>query len=323
MYPLKFKPILFQKIWGGLNLKKFCNKPIKGKKIGESWELSTIEGYISVVKNGIYKGKTITDLINYYPIEILGYNYLKYKEHFPLLIKFIDAAENLSIQVHPDDNYAKQKNYQNGKSELWYIINAQQDSYIIAGFNTKITKEEFLYYLTTNNVELILNKIYVKRGDFIYIPAGTIHAIGKGIVLAEIQQSSDITYRVYDYNRKDNNGNLRPLHIEDAINVLNFNAINNQPIKYEPVQNMSVEILRSPYFYVNFINCLTESSFIYKNKEDKFKILIFTNGYGFLESENFDKIEYSAGDTFLIPAINKEFAITSKLKTDIIEVFLE
>ncbi|MCX7954672.1 MAG: class I mannose-6-phosphate isomerase [Bacteroidales bacterium] len=322
-YPLKFKPILHIKLWGGLNLKKFCNKPIKGKKVGESWELSTIENNISIVKNGSLKGKTLTELLNLYPYEILGKNFVKYKEKFPLLIKFIDASENLSIQVHPNDSYAQLKHKQNGKNEMWYIVNAEKDSYIVAGFNRKLSKDEFLEHLKNNSIEKILNKIYVKKGDVIYIPAGTIHSIGKGIVLAEIQQASDITYRVYDYNRKDENGNLRPLHIEDAINVLDFDSINIQPITYEIKDEGSTKILRCPYFSVNLISCIIGSSYYYKNEDNNFKIIMIINGYGTIENEQFQKIEYAAGDTFLIPAAIEHFKINSKLKSDILEIFSE
>ena len=225
LYPLKFSPILKDKIWGGTKLKSLFNKPAETDKLGESWELSGYEGDESVVTNGFLKGNNLTELIEIYMGELIGDTIFdEYGMSFPLLFKLIDANENLSIQVHPGDEVAAERHNSYGKTEMWYVVDADPGSELIIGFSEDCSRETYLDAMASDRVEDLLQKVPVKKGDVFFIPAGRVHAIGEGVVVAEIQQSSDITYRIYDYKRKDDNGNERELHTEQALDVINFEA---------------------------------------------------------------------------------------------------
>jgi len=320
-YPLKFYPIYKEKIWGNKKIVEYFKKSSTLSKIGESYELSCTNTDVSIIANGIFKGLPIKDLIKKYPIEILGQNvYNKYKDFFPLLFKFIDANDNLSIQVHPDDNYAKLKYNLPGKTEMWYIIDAEEKSYIIAGFSKKINKNEFINLLNNNEIEKVLNKIPVKAGDVIFIPAGLIHSIGKGILLAEIQQNTDITYRIYDYDRIDETGKKRELHINDALNVINFDFINFQPIKYNSVKNSISNIIKCDYFTVNEIK-VNKFKINISNANNTFKVLMIIKGKGKIKYGNYTEI-FTLGETILIPAILTNVEIETEEETLILETTL-
>lgn len=222
MYPLFFYDVYKDYIWGGRNLKRFGKKLPSGIT-GESWEISCHPDGPGIVCEGPCKGKKLEDLINEYPEEIMGKYIVKsFGKVFPLLVKFIDAENKLSVQVHPDDDYALVHENENGKNEMWYILAAKPGAKLIYDVKKDTSKSEFKRKLTEGNPEDCLNFVNVKEGDIIYIPAGLIHAIGEGIVLIEIQQNSNSTYRVYDYNRKGKDGKLRPLHIDKAMDVINF-----------------------------------------------------------------------------------------------------
>ena len=231
MYPLKFEPIYKEKIWGGRSLGRKFARELPAGPIGESWELSSHGDDISVVANGSYAGLTLDKLISSNQEEILGQELapdLNASSLFPLLVKIIDARENLSVQVHPDDAYAAENETGgSGKAELWYILNAEPGARIIYGLKEGVSRQEFTEAIGTPGFARLLNQVKVKTGDYFYIPAGTVHAICKGVMLAEIQQSSDLTYRLYDWDRNDDAGNSRELHIDKAIDVINFN--HNQP----------------------------------------------------------------------------------------------
>ena len=234
LYPLKFTPILKEKIWGGNALNNIFSKSSSGNKLGESWELSGYRGDESVVSNGILAGKTLTELIEIYKGELVGSeNYKKYSLSFPLLFKLIDANENLSIQVHPGDEIADKRHNSFGKTEMWYVIDAEPGAELIIGFLKDCSRSEYLDALAVGEVESLLQKVAVSKGDVFYIPAGLVHAIGKGVVVAEIQQSSDITYRIYDYKRTDEKGNERELHTEQALDVINFFAAKEPKMIYQ------------------------------------------------------------------------------------------
>ena len=224
LYPLKFTPIFKEKIWGGNKLEVYLKKNLNGMNhIGESWEISALEGNKTTVANGHLKGLIIDDLINRYGIRFLGENSMnQFGTTFPLLIKYIDANDDLSVQVHPDDNVAKQKHGSFGKTEMWYVLQSDKNARIINGFNTSISKKTYLKALNSNDIFSVLEQQKVKKGDAIFIPAGRVHALGKGVMVAEIQQASDVTYRIFDYNRKDKKGNVRELHIEQALDVIDF-----------------------------------------------------------------------------------------------------
>ncbi|MBP5742670.1 MAG: class I mannose-6-phosphate isomerase, partial [Paludibacteraceae bacterium] len=224
LYPLKFKPILKNRIWGGSKLGTLMNKAVKNdENIGESWELSGLEGNESVVENGYLAGNTINELVEVYLDELVGQKvYDTFGQSFPLLFKFIDANDKLSVQVHPDDDMAQELYGTNGKTEMWYIIDAEKDAELYIGFDGKVDAKQCEEHIKNGTLADVLTVHKVKKGDAYFIPAGTVHAIGKGIILAEIQQSSDITYRLFDYDRKDKDGNKRELHLENALNALHY-----------------------------------------------------------------------------------------------------
>ena len=229
LYPLKFQPILKDKIWGGTKLKTIFGKPAQTDKLGESWELSGYEGDESVVENGFLAGNNLTELIEIYMGELIGDKvYEQFGMSFPLLFKLIDANENLSIQVHPGDEVAAERHGSFGKTEMWYVVDADPGAELIIGFTKDCTRDEYVDALENDQVEELLQNVPVKKGDVFFIPAGLVHAIGKGVVVAEIQQSSDITYRIYDYKRVDDHGNERDLHTAEALDVIDFQLLKIQ-----------------------------------------------------------------------------------------------
>jgi mannose-6-phosphate isomerase len=229
LYPLQFEPILKERIWGGTKLKTFLNKPITSNVTGESWEISTVENDVSIVVNGSFKGKSLNELIYEFPEAVLGTKvYSQFGKQFPLLFKYLDAREDLSIQLHPNDELAKKRHNSFGKTEMWYVMQADADASLIVGFKEKSTPEEYLKHLNNKTIVDILDTKKVKQGDVFFLETGTIHAIGAGIVVAEIQQTSDVTYRVYDFDRVDANGNSRELHIDLALEAINYETVDAQ-----------------------------------------------------------------------------------------------
>lgn len=306
LYPLTFEPILKERIWGGTKLKEYLNKPIRSEITGESWEISTIANDVSVVNSGLYKGKNLNELINLYPKEILGKTvYARFGKQFPLLFKFLDAKGDLSIQVHPNDELAKKRHNSFGKTEMWYVMQADENARLIIGFNENSHKEDYLKHLENKTLPSILNKIKVKKGDTFLLETGTVHAIGAGIVIAEIQQTSDITYRVYDWDRIDANGNGRELHTELALDAINYNATSSKK-EYSPVENESISLVNCPYFKTNIIP-LNGEVLIDKN-DDSFMVLMCTEG-SFELYWNDEEYTYQTGDTVLLPAVLNKFRL--------------
>ncbi|HLV41493.1 MAG TPA: type I phosphomannose isomerase catalytic subunit, partial [Brumimicrobium sp.] len=224
LYPIKFHPILKEKLWGGNKLKTLLNKESHLPNIGESWEISDVEGDTSLVANGSLENQSLKHLLSTYKADLIGEkNYKQFGNSFPLLIKFIDAKEDLSIQLHPNDELAAKRHNSFGKTEMWYVMQTDPDSNLIVGFNQEMTSETYLKHLNEKTLTSILNFDRVKKGDAYFIDVGRIHAIGAGVLLAEIQQTSDITYRVYDWDRVDDKGQSRELHNNLAIDAFNFN----------------------------------------------------------------------------------------------------
>ncbi|MCF6358465.1 MAG: class I mannose-6-phosphate isomerase, partial [Draconibacterium sp.] len=234
LYPLKFKPILLDKIWGGDRINTILNKDLgELPNCGESWEISGVEGNISLVENGFLAGNNLQEIIEIYMGDLVGDSvFKKFGEEFPLLIKFIDAQQDLSIQVHPNDELSKKRHNAYGKTEMWYIIDAKEDALINSGFEGEVTKEQYLKYVEKGNLTDLLHFDKVVEGDVFFIPAGRVHAIGKGVLVAEIQQTSDVTYRIFDYNRKDDKGNLRELHTKLAVDAIDFSYLEEYKTKY-------------------------------------------------------------------------------------------
>ncbi len=325
LYPLKFKPIYKEKIWGGQNLKKYLNKDIEpDKQIGEAWEVSDHFEDNSIVINGELKGKSLHELLTEYKRELLGTKPdARFLERFPLLIKFIDANDKLSVQVHPNDKYANEnENGEFGKTEMWYIVYAEPGAKLIAGLKKGITKEKFIELLNNNNLEEALNYVDIKTGDAIYIPAGRVHAIMPGIVINEIQQNSDVTYRVYDWGRVGMDGKPRELHVEKSLDVINFNDYNIEKLQFEElkVNNNSVfKIVDSEFFKVEKL--VIRGNMKIENNGESFFSFSVIDGNGFIVWEN-EKLPVVKGESFLIPASLSEFTIESDNELVLIKSYL-
>ncbi len=317
LYPLQFEPILKERIWGGEKLKTILNKPIVSKITGESWELSTVQGDVSVVANGVLKGKSLMDLIDETPDAILGTKvYERFGKQFPLLFKYLDAREDLSIQVHPNDKLAKERHNSFGKTEMWYVMQADADARIIVGFKEDSSKEEYLKHLHDNTLVSILDDVKAKSGDVFFLETGTVHAIGAGLVVAEIQQTSDITYRLYDFDRVDAQGNKRELHVDLALDAINYNRVDTQK-KYETKVNTSNTVVDCPYFTTNFLP-LENKLEVAKNGET-FTVYMCIEGDFQIEYDGF-KQAYKKGDTVLVPAAINAFNLSGK--ASILEIYI-
>ena len=275
-YPLTFTPILKDRIWGGTKLKTYLNKPIVSETTGESWEISTVPGDISVVNNGVLKGKNINEIIDLFPEEILGKSVIsRFGKQFPLLFKFIDAKEDLSIQLHPNDALAKARHNSFGKTEMWYVMQADESARLVVGFKKDSNQQEYLEHLENKNLIDLLNEYPVSKGDVFFLETGTIHAIGAGVVVAEIQQTSDVTYRIYDWDRVDANGNGRELHTELALDAINYQTTPSK-IDYKEEVNKSTTVVDCPYFVTNII--ALQETFIWKRTKQAFTVFMCTNG---------------------------------------------
>ncbi len=314
LYPLKFTPILKEKIWGGSKLNTYLNKESNSDQIGESWEISDVEGDFSIVASGNLQGKSLRSLIEKYQSDLVGKSiYERFQNKFPLLIKFIDAKENLSVQLHPDDVLAKKRHNSFGKTEMWYIMQADEGCGIIVGFKDGVSVEDYENSLENNSIEDLLNFEEVQPGDTFFIKPGLIHAIGKGVVLAEIQQTSDITYRVYDYNRTDSEGNARQLHTEEAKDAIDFEANNEYKIDYASKENDKISLVENQYFKTKQIKLSKELTLDYSST-DSFVIYMNIEGDTKVSTNRGDEV-LKAGETLLIPACIDEVKISSNNST--------
>ena len=321
LYPLKFSPILKDKIWGGTKLEKIFGKPASSDKLGESWELSGYEGDESVVTNGLLAGNNLVELIEVYMGDLVGDKvYDFFGLSFPLLFKLIDANENLSIQVHPGDEVAAERHNSYGKTEMWYVVDADPGAELIIGFAKDCSPDEYVIALDAGEVEDLLQKVPVKKGDVLFIPAGLVHAIGKGVVVAEIQQSSDITYRIYDYKRVDDNGNERELHTEQALDVIDFSAAKEPKTAYQAILNEITPLIDCDYFTTNLIKFDTVVTRNY-GELDSFVSYMCLEGTMVIEYNN-EKTIVNKGDTVLIPAIINELALIPETSVTLLEVYI-
>jgi mannose-6-phosphate isomerase len=317
LYPLQFNPILKERIWGGEKLKTILNKPITSKITGESWELSTVEGDVSVVANGHLAGKSLNDLIDSNPEELLGTAvYAKFGKQFPLLFKYLDAREDLSIQVHPNDQLAKIRHNSFGKTEMWYVMQADADSKLIVGFKEDSNATEYVENLKNKTLLSILDNVEVEVGDVFFLETGTVHAIGAGMVIAEIQQTSDVTYRLYDFDRVDAAGNERELHVDLALDAINYNKIDTYK-KYKKDLNQSNSVVDCPYFTTNFIPL--DGKVAVNKSGNSFTVYMCVEGEFELEYDDV-KNKYIKGDTVLVPAVLKTFVISGK--ASLLEIYI-
>ncbi len=319
LYPIKFEPILKDKIWGGQKLKSLLNKDSQLPNVGESWEITDVEGDTSIVKNGSLEGQSLKHLLSTYKADLIGeQNYKKFGNKFPLLIKFIDAKEDLSIQLHPNNDLASKRHNSFGKTEMWYVMQADEEAKLIVGFNQKVTSEIYLKHLEEKTLPKILNLDQVKTGDTYFIDVGRVHAIGAGVMLAEIQQTSDITYRVYDWDRVDANGKSRELHIDLAIDAIDFEMKDDFRISYFKTTNQSNEMVSCPYFTTNYLKI--DSKIQKENSQDSFIIYMCVDGEATIKTAKYSET-IKKGETILLPAAIKSYEIDSKNAT-LLEVYV-
>ena len=308
IYPLKFKPILKERLWGGTKLRDVLGKPIESDITGESWELSGVDGDISEISNGDLQGTSLKELIAKESEQLLGKGVVeRFGTDFPILIKFIDAKQDLSIQLHPNDELAKERHNSFGKTEMWYIMDADPGAQLIVGFNKDVEKEEYVESLEENTLLDLLNYEEVTEGDTFFINTGKIHAIGAGVLLAEIQQTSDITYRVFDFNRKDKNGNLRELHTELALDAIDYTKKDDFKVNYPSDKNAANTMVDCPYFKTNFLE-LTQGIQQDVRERDSFTIYMCVGGSANITND-WGTAQIQKGETILVPASSQKIDI--------------
>ena len=323
LYPLKFKTIYKDKIWGGQKIKTYLHKDFGAlPNCGETWEISGVKSDVSVVANGDLEGESLAVLLEKYKDELVGKKvYDHFGNIFPLLVKFIDANEDLSIQVHPDDELAKKRHNSFGKTEMWYVIEADPGSTLIAGFNKELTEQEYVDKFNSGHLTDVLNKEDVTAGDVFFLPAGRVHTIGKGLLIAEIQQTSDITYRIYDFDRVDDKGDRRELYTEEALAAIDYKYYPEYKTSYEPEMNQTVKLVSCPYFTTNLLDFTESTSKDYSNL-DSFVIYVCVDG-GFTVKYDGAHYPVTIGDCILLPkSVDKvELETTGGFK--ILESYIE
>ena len=328
LYPLKFEPVLKPIIWGGEEICTFKNLRPCPDNIGESWELSAVAGTVSIVDNGDLKGKTLAELIDLYGEFLLGKPVMeRFGTVFPLLIKFIDARQALSIQVHPNDELAKKRHNSFGKTEMWYVVKATEDAYLYSGFKEAIDADTYVQSLQDDSFVNYLQKHDVTPGDVFFLPAGRVHAIGTGCFIAEIQQTSDITYRIYDYNRKDDKGRPRELHVEWAKDAIDYQVYPNYKVDYPRGKEQRQSLVRCPYFSANLITGKTGDTLPLTYSYESFVIFICLKGNVAVTDNSHQPVMLKQGETVLIPAANihslqLEFSGDSQLLEAYIEQYI-
>ncbi|PRX53161.1 type I phosphomannose isomerase catalytic subunit [Flagellimonas meridianipacifica] len=318
LYPLKFEPILKERLWGGTKLKDVLGKPIQSEITGESWELSGVDGDISIVAEGPLKGASLSELIQKQGKNLLGESVVeRFGLDFPILIKFIDAKKDLSIQLHPNDDLAKERHNSFGKTEMWYIMDADPGAQLIVGFNKSVEKEEYVKSLEENTLLDLMNYEEVKEGDTFFINTGKIHAIGAGVMLAEIQQTSDVTYRVFDFNRRDKDGNLRELHTELALDAMDYEKKDDFKVMYPNQKNAHNQMVDSPYFKTNYLN-IDKKMQVDLSTRDSFTIYMCVGGKANIDNGT-GRTMLKRGETVLVPASSDSVTIETD-KATLLEV---
>ena len=323
LYPLKFKPIFKDKIWGGRKIKEqlgldFGTLP----NCGEVWLLSGLWDEQSDVANGDFEGDEINDLVETFMGDLVGESVFdKYGEQFPLLLKIIDANDWLSVQVHPDDELAEKRGLGNGKTEMWYVMQADKDAELVMGFNREMTRMDYVKVMKSNTLRDVLNYEKVEAGDVFFIPAGRVHALGPDIMVAEIQQTSDTTYRIYDWDRINEAGMSRELHIPQSVEAIDFNIPDQYKIEVQDVMNKTVPVVDCQYFVTNLLQLQGEMEKDYSNL-DSFVILLCTEGIFSLVWEN-GAVFVKQGECVLIPNIVKKVSIRAERYCKLLEVYCQ
>jgi mannose-6-phosphate isomerase len=315
LYPLKFTPILKETIWGGDEICRFKNLPQR-RNIGESWEISHLKGYVSAVANGEHKGKSLEEMIRTYGERLTGKTAIEtFGRSFPLLVKFIDARDALSIQVHPGDELAQKRHHSHGKTEMWYVVKAEPGAYLYAGFSQEITPEQYMERLKNNTFIDCLQRHEAKPGDVFFLPPGRVHALGAGCFIAEIQQTSTLTYRIYDYNRKDDTGNPRELHTELAKDAIDYRIYPGCKLPCIPKPG-EIQTLASSPFTVRLIEAGRNEAIPLTEISDSFSIYTCMESKACLTDNSGRSTEIRQGETLLFPAENpaKEIRMAEKCK---------
>ena len=322
MYPLKFEPILKQTLWGGDKIISFKQLNDTRTEVGESWEISAVEGSESIVAEGPDKGMTLTEVLSKYREELLGEaNYARFGVKFPLLVKFIDARQDLSIQVHPSDELAKKRHNSMGKTEMWYVIGADKGAKLRSGFSEQITPKEYKDRVYNNTITEVLQEYDIQPGDVFFLPAGRVHSIGAGAFIAEIQQTSDVTYRIYDFDRKDAKGNARELHTDLAREAINFEVLDDYRAQYDVVENEPIELVACPYFTTSLYDMTEEITCDY-SELDSFVIFVCVEGSCTLYDNEKNEVSFKAGETVLMPASIQEVTIVPNGKVKLLETYV-
>lgn len=319
---MKFLPLYKNKIWGGNKIKGlgFNYDPLPN--CGELWTLSGVEDNESVIANGFLANNNLSEALEIYMGELVGErNYLRFGNEFPVLIKIIDANDKLSIQVHPDDTLARERGMENGKTEMWYIMEAEKGAKIVDGFTIDVTADEYQKILQMGHLEDILHIEHPQNGDVFFIPAGRVHALGKGLLLAEIQQTSDCTYRIYDYNRPDANGKRRELHTAEALAAIDFGELKDGKTHYHYEENKTVQLAHCPHFTTNLIS-LTKSLRKDFSQLDSFVAYLCTEGIAAVKA--LDKIvPFHAGECVLVPAVAQDVELHCEFPAKLLEIYID
>jgi len=314
MKPLKFNALLKQTIWGGDKIIPFKHLCEKLENVGESWEVSGVKDNETIISEGQYKGRSLNSIVKELKGDLIGIeNYKRFGDEFPLLIKFIDARQQLSIQVHPTDEIAHKQGKERGKTEMWYIMDSDKDAKLRSGLKQEITPEQYKEMVENDTITDAIAEYPVKEGDCFFLPAGRIHSIGAGCFLAEIQQTSDVTYRIYDFKRKDKNGNERQLHTKEAAECINYNVESDYRTEYTPMQNQGVSLVHCPYFNTSIYD-LTEPMTIDYSELDSFVILIGMKGEGNIIDNEGNETSLKGGETVIIPATTKSIKVDGAIK---------
>jgi mannose-6-phosphate isomerase len=323
LYPLKFKPIYKERVWGGNKLSTVIGrKKHSGKSIGESWELSSVSGNLSIVTNGFLKGNNIQELIEVYMGDIMGDKvYEKFGIEFPLLFKLIDSDERLSVQVHPDDGVALKRHNAYGKTEMWYVMDASDDSQIYVGFNRELNREEFDNRVRNSSLTEVMNVEQATKGDVFFLPAGRIHAIGKGLLIAEIQQTSDITYRIYDWGRENDPATAREMHTQLAADVIDYRYYESYKTRYVQEKNSATGLVNCKYFTTNLLSFSEETNRHYADL-DSFVVYMCTEGSSKIICDDHEQTTIAKGETVLIPAIFNSVSIVPTPDVKLLEVYI-
>ena len=324
LYPLKFRPIFKDKLWGGQKINTVLGKDYGDlPNCGETWELSGVKGNISIISNGPLAGEDLRTTLSREREALVGKkNYQEYGNEFPLLIKFIDANQDLSIQVHPDDALAAERHDSKGKTEMWYLMQADEGASLISGFSKEVDKASYVAYFESGRLTDILNREEVRADDVFFLPAGRVHTIGQGLLIAEIQQTSDITYRIYDFDRVDADGNTRALHVEQALDAIDFKKYDQYKTAYEDQLNASVQLERCEFFTTNKLT-LDKAMPIDHSELDSFKIYICLAGSATIQYEEASSESIAMGEVILVPASLSNYTIEPEGRVKLLESYID